>query len=56
MSIIKYFKKPNVILKKDKWKYTLAEILKSMFYSALIIAISACAVTAFLYALLTPDY
>ena len=56
MQILKYFKKPNVILKKDKWKYTTAEILKSMFYSALIIAISACVVTAFLYALLTPDY
>ena len=56
MNVLKYFKRPAVILKKDKWKYTTAEILKSMFYSALIIAISACVVTAFLYALLTPDY
>lgn len=51
-----YFKKPSVIFTKDRWKYNLAEIIKSMFYTALIIALSACVVTAFLYALLTPDY
>lgn len=51
-----YFKKPNVILKKDKWKYNLAEVIKSMFYSALIIAIGACTVAMFIYALITPDY
>lgn len=51
-----YFKKPSVVMNKDKWKYDLCEIAKSMFYTALIIAISACVVTAFLYALLTPDY
>ena len=56
MSILKYFKKPTVIKNSERWKYNLAEVIKSMFYSALIIAISACAVTAFLYALLTPDY
>lgn len=51
-----YFKKQNIVFNKDKWKYNLAEIIKSMFYSALIIAISACTVVMFLYALLTPDY
>lgn len=51
-----YFKKQNVVFNKDKWKHDLAEIIKSMFYTALIIALSACVVTAFLYALLTPDY
>ena len=51
-----YFKKPSVIMKKDKWKYNLAEIIKSAFYASLIIALSACAVTVFMYALLTPDY
>ena len=56
MQILKYFKKPIVIKNSERWKYNLAEIIKSMFYSALIIAISACVVTAFLYALLTPDY
>lgn len=56
MSIRKYFKKPAVIMNKDRWKYNLAEIVKSMFYSALIIAMSACMVAVFLYALLTPDY
>lgn len=57
MNILKYFKKPQGIIKNnERWKYNIAEVIKSMFYSALIIAISACAVTAFLYALLTPDY
>lgn len=51
-----YFKKQNVVFNKDKWKHDLCEIAKSMFYTALIIALSACVVTAFLYALLTPDY
>lgn len=51
-----YFKKQNVVFNKNKWKYDLCEIAKSMFYTALIIALSACVVTAFLYALLTPDY
>lgn len=57
MNILKYFKKPKGIVKNsERWKYNIAEVIKSMFYSALIIAISACVVTAFLYALLTPDY
>lgn len=57
MNILKYFKQPNGIIKNsERWKYNIAEVIKSMFYSALIIAISACVVTAFLYALLTPDY
>ena len=56
MSILKYFRKPTVIFTKDKWKYNMAEIIKSMFYTCLIIALSACMVTVFMYALLTPDY
>lgn len=56
MSILKYFKKPTVIMNKDRWKYNLAELVKSMFYSALIIAIASATVAMFLYALLTPDY
>lgn len=56
MSIIKYFKKPTVIMNKDRWKYNLAEVIKSMFYSALIIAIASCTVAMFIYALITPDY
>lgn len=56
MRILKYFKRPNVIFRKDKWKYDLCEIIKSMFYACLIIALSAVAVTVFMYALLTPDY
>lgn len=56
MKILKYFRKPTVIMNKDRWKYNLAEVIKSMFYSALIIAIGACMVTVFMYALLTPDY
>lgn len=56
MQILKYFKKPTVIMNKDRWKYTTAEILKSMFYSALIIAIASCTVAMFIYALITPDY
>lgn len=57
MNISKYFKQPKGIIKNSEcWKYNLAAVIKSMFYSALIIAISACVVTAFLYALLTPDY
>ena len=56
MKILKYFKKPTVIMNKDRWKYNLAEIIKSMFYSALIIAIGACTVAMFIYALITPDY
>lgn len=51
-----YFKKQNVVFNKDKWKYNIAEIIKSAFYACIIIALSACVVTAFLYALLTPDY
>lgn len=51
-----YFKKPAVIMNKDRWKYNLAEIVKSMFYACLIIVISASTVAMFLYALLTPDY
>lgn len=56
MSILKYFKKPTVIKNSERWKYTTAEIIKSMFYSALIIAIGACTVAMFIYALITPDY
>lgn len=56
MSILKYFKKPTVIMNKDRWKYNLAEVIKSMFYSALIIAIASCTVAMFIYALITPDY
>lgn len=53
----KYFKQPKGIIKNaERWKYNLAEIVKSMFYSALIIAMSACMVAVFLYALLTPDH
>lgn len=51
-----YFKKPSVIMNKDKWKYELAEVIKSMFYACLIIALSAGMVSIFMYALLTPDY
>lgn len=56
MNILKYFKKPAVIMNKDHWKYNLAEVIKSMFYSALIIAIASCTVAMFIYALITPDY
>lgn len=56
MSILKYFKKPTVIKNGERWKYNLAEVIKSAFYACLIIAISVCAVTVFMYALLTPDY
>lgn len=56
MSIRKYFKKPSVIMNKDKWKYELAEVIKSMFYACLIIAIASCTVAMFIYALITPDY
>lgn len=51
-----YFKKQNVVFNKDKWKYNLVEIIKSMFYTALIIAIASCTVAMFIYALITPDY
>lgn len=51
-----YFKKQNVVFNKDKWKHDLSEIIKSVFYACLIIALSAGAVTVFMYALLTPDY
>ena len=56
MKILKYFRKPTVIMNKDRWKYNLAEVIKSMFYSALIVAIGACTVAMFIYALITPDY
>lgn len=52
----KYFKKQNVVFNKDKWKHDIADIIKSVFYACLIIALSAGAVTVFMYALLTPDY
>lgn len=51
-----YFKKPSVVMNKDRWKYNLAEVIKSMFYTALIIAIASCTVAIFIYALITPDY
>ena len=56
MKILKYFRKPTVIKNSERWKYNIAKILKSMFYACLIIALSAGAVTVFMYALLTPDY
>ena len=58
MSIRKYFSRPTsgVIFHNEKWKYELAEIIKSAFYALLIIVISASTVAMFLYALLTPDY
>lgn len=51
-----YFKKPAVIMNKDRWKYNIAEIVKSAFYACLIVAIGACTVAMFIYALITPDY
>mgnify|MGYP007119943409 FL=1 len=51
-----YFKKQNVVFNKDKWKYNIAEIVKSAFYACLIVAIGACTVAMFIYALITPDY
>ena len=54
---IKYFKQPKGIIKNaDKWKYDLAEIIKSAFYASLIVFIGACTVAMFIYALITPDY
>lgn len=51
-----YFKKPAVIMNKDRWKYNLAEIVKSAFYASLIVIIGACTVAMFIYAMITPDY
>ena len=56
MSVRKYFKKPAVIMNKDRWKYNLADMIKSAFYATLIVAIGACTVAMFIYALITPDY
>lgn len=57
MNILKYFKQPKGIIKNaERWKYNLAEILKSMFYACLIIALGASVIATFLFALLTPDY
>ena len=57
MNILKYFKQPKGIIKNnERWKYNLAEIVKSAFYACLIIALGAGMVATFLYALLTPDY
>lgn len=56
MKILKYFKKPTVIMNKDRWKYNLANVIKNMLYACLIIALSAGMVSIFMYALLTPDY
>ena len=57
MKILKYFKQPKGIIKNsERWKYNIAEVIKSMFYSALIIAIASCTVAMFIYALITPDY
>lgn len=56
MSIRKYFKKPAVIMNKDRWKYNLADMIKSAFYATLTVAIGAVTVTMFLYALLSQDY
>ena len=51
-----YFKKPAVIFNRDKWKYELCDIIKSVFYACLIVALIAGMVSMFMYALLTPDY
>lgn len=52
-----YFKKPKgVVFKSERWKYNIAEIIKSMLYTCLIIALGASVVATFLFALLTPDY
>lgn len=58
MNILKYFNrsKTSVIFHRDKWKYEICDIIKSVFYACLIVALSAGMVTMFLYALLTPDY
>lgn len=55
-NLIEYFKKPTVIMNKDRWKYNLADMVKSAFYACLIIAITSCTVAMFIYALITPDY
>lgn len=58
MRISKYFNRPRtgVIFHSDKWKYGFCDIVKSVLYACLIVALSACMVAVFLYALLTPDY
>ena len=57
MNILKYFKQPKGIIKNnERWKYNMAEIIKSAFYACLIIALGAGMVSVFMYALLTPDY
>lgn len=58
MRISKYFNRPRtgVIFKSNKWKYELCDIIKSVFYACLIVALSAGMVSIFMYALLTPDY
>lgn len=57
MQILKYFKQPKGIIKNsERWKYNIAEVVKSMFYACLIIAITSCTVAMFIYALITPDY
>ena len=58
MNPCKYFNRPKtgVIFHTDKWKYNMAEMIKSVFYACLIVAIGACTVAMFIYALITPDY
>lgn len=58
MNIRKYFNRPKtgVIFHIDKWKYEICDIVKSVFYTCLIVALSAGMVSIFMYALLTPDY
>ena len=51
--MIKYFKKPQGVIKNsDKWKFRLAQAVKS----ALIIALLIVASFVFWHSLLTPDY
>ena len=58
MRISKYFNRPRtgVIFHSDKWKYEICDIVKSVFYACLIVALSAGMISIFMYALLTPDY
>lgn len=51
--MIQYFKKPQGAIKNsDKWKFKLAQAVKSAF----IIALLMLASFVFWYSLLTPDY
>ena len=51
--MINYFKKPQGAIKNsDKWKFKLAQAVKS----ALVVALLVTASFIFWYSLLTPDY